>query len=80
MYITILPLVFGVDFFMFGYVLFAPIVNYFTDAIVLFAIILKPIFSLLLPNHTIFQYLGIWSLICYVLQGVVAAIRFYKTI
>lgn len=51
----------------------------FTDVIVPFAIILKPILSLLLPNHTIFQYLGIWSLICYVLQRVVAAILLYKT-
>lgn len=51
----------------------------FTDVIVPFAIILKPILNLLLPKHTIFQYLGIWSLTCYVLQGMFVAILFYKT-
>ncbi|NBJ02558.1 hypothetical protein D3Z62_21265 [Lachnospiraceae bacterium] len=50
----------------------------FTDVIIPFAVVLKPVLKLLLPEHTIVQYLGIWSLTCYVLQGVFAALLFYK--
>ena len=51
----------------------------FTDAIALFAILLKPILGALLSKHTIFQYIGIWSFSCYILQGFFASLLFYKT-
>ena len=41
----------------------------FTDSIPLLALLLKP-FSTLLPAH--FQYVGLWLMLCYVLQGVFA--------
>ena len=42
----------------------------YTDSIPLFAIPFKVI-SFLLPNE--FQYFGIWGLLCYILQGMIAA-------
>ena len=52
----------------------------FTDAIVPFAVVLKPFFRLFAREHQIIQYLGIWSIVCYVLQGAFAAILFRKTV
>jgi hypothetical protein len=43
----------------------------FTDSLPLVAFLLKPI-SPLLPD--VFQYLGIWLLVCYALQGICAAL------
>ena len=51
----------------------------FTDAIAPFVIILKPIIRVLINKHTITQYLGWWSISCYILQGLFAALLFCKT-
>lgn len=51
----------------------------FSDAIAPFAIVLKPIVRAIIHEHTIFQYLGLWSLTCYMLQGGFSALLFYKT-
>ena len=51
----------------------------FSDTIVPFAIVLKPIVRTFLEEHTIIQYIGAWSLTCYILQGIFAAIFFYKS-
>ncbi len=50
----------------------------FSDVIIPFAVLLKPICKLFLPEGIVFQYIGLWSLTCYVLQGMFAALLFFK--
>lgn len=46
----------------------------YTDSIPLFAVVFK-LFSPLLPEH--FQYMGIWGICCYMMQGGMASLLLY---